>query len=441
MRVGIVGGGLAGLTAAYELTKKGSSVVLFEERPELGGQASTFEVSGARLERFYHHLFASDVHIVELIRELGLGDRLLWLDSKTGVFHKNRIYPFVSPTDLLRFDALSLVDRVRLGLLYIMLRRTRDWRKFEKITAKEWVIRHGSRQIYDVLWGPLLRGKFADSAEEVSMTWLWGKVFLRGSSRSSGMAKEQLGYLDGSFQMLIDALADAVVRRGGEIHAGTSVNRIVVEEGRARGLEVQGTGSATARYVACDRIIATVPSFVFPRLVPVMPDTYADKLRRIRYQTAVCVVLELSRPLSHIYWLNISDESIPFVGLIEHTNFIPPEKYGGRHIAYLSNYVPSSDPLASLSDEALLDLYLPPLTKVNPEFKRGWITRVRVQRDPAGQPVVTTSYAENIPEHRTPISGLYLANTTQIYPEDRGMNYSVRLGERISRVVWEDVGS
>ena len=440
MSIAIIGGGIAGLTAAYELVKRGQQVTVVEQDVQLGGQAGTFQTDGDLLERFYHHLFKSDSHIIELIREVGLESKLVWIESRTGYFHGGRIYPFVSPIDLLRFEPLGLLDRIRLGLIYLRLRKYRDWKSLESVTAKEWIARHGSQAIYDVLWGPLLRGKFAESAEEVSMTWLWGKVFLRGASRSKAMTKEQLGYIDGSFQVLIDALADRILRGGGEILAPARVDRIIIEDGRARGLKVRSpagttSGSTSFSDIPCDTVIATVSSPALLGMAPELTGDYADKLRKARYQTAVCAVLQMNQPLSHTYWLNIGDRSIPFVGVIEHTNFVPAQRYGGTHIAYLTNYVSPSHPLFSKTDGELMEDYLPHLQKINPRFDKSWVRRFHVFRDTSGQPIVTTNYSSLVPDHRTPVDGLYLANTTQIYPEDRGTNYSVRLGRKIADIV------
>lgn len=443
-KIGIIGGGITGLTAAYELSKRGLPVAVVEQDENLGGQAGAFRLGEAYLEKFYHHIFASDVHIRELIDELGLRSKLRWLDARTGVFHREKIYPFVSPLDLLRFEPLSLADRVRLGLLYVRLQRFKDWQSLEPVTARDWVIRNSSQRIYDVLWGPLLRGKFAEAADEVSMTWLWGKVHLRGSSRSRDMSREKLGYIDGSFQMLIDALARAIRSQGGEIWTGVKAKRVIVEGDRVQGLELEETRgpgplpSIAPRTLSCDTVIATVPSPTFLKLIPEIAEDYTQKLRRVRYQTAVCVILELARPLSQIYWLNISDESIPFVGVIEHTNFVSPQDYGGARLVYITNYLAPSDPLLGLSADELVRMYLPHLRKINGSFQEDWVNGYRVYRDDGAQPVVVRGYSQIIPQHETPVAGLYLANTTQIYPEDRGTNYSVRLGKNISQLVGQN---
>lgn len=427
MNIGIIGGGIAGLSAAYELSKKGHRVAVFEKEAHLGGQAATFEVAGERLERFYHHIFGSDVDIIGLIDELGLSQRLVWLDSRVGFLHQGRIYDFVTPWDLMKFSPLSLVDRVRLGLVALYLRRYKNWPRLEGRTAQEWITRYAGRHNYDIVWGPLLQNKFGASFDEVGMVWLWGKVHLRFASRARG--RERLGYLRGSFGLLIDTLAQRVLDGRGSIYTSSAVSRIVVEGEKAVALQV---GEQVHPF---DAFVATVPSPAFLNMVPRLPAEYATKLEEVRYQGAICLVLTLKRPLSHIYWLNISDPSIPFVAVIEHTNLVDPSNYGGRRIVYLSNYVSRDSPLYRLDAAGLLTEYLPHLRKINPQFDPGWIEERYLFREEAGQPIITTGYSSQIPEHRTPISHLYLANTAQIYPEDRGMNYSVGLGLKISNIL------
>ena len=434
MRIGIIGGGIAGLTAAYELAKRGHKVAVFEEEADLGGQASTFPIEGTRLEKFYHHLFTSDRHIVQLIDELGLSSKMRWIDSKVGLFHGDKVYDFVTPLDLLRFTPLSLPNRVWAGLISLYLQRQTNWRKYEGITARDWLRKHAGKSVYNTIWEPLLRSKFGDSYGEVSMTWFWGKMRLRFGSRPKGMQKEKLGYMEGSFQLLIDEMEKRIREMGGEIHTSAPVEKVIVEKRKATGLKFKARDSKpeTRNF---DVTIATVPSFVFTEMVPELPSDYVQKLRSVKYQSALCLVLKMKRPLSHIYWMNISDLTIPFVAAIEHTNYIPPEAYNGKHILYLSNYLPLDSPLFSLSKDELLQEYLPHVRRINPDFDLDWVEESWLFRDDAGQPIITCHYSQQIPDHRTPIQGLYLANTTQIYPEDRGMNYSVHLGQKISAIV------
>lgn len=446
MKIAIIGGGFAGLTAAYELGKLGYQTFLFERAPELGGLAGTFPIEGTRLERGYHHWFTSDTHIVAQMQELGLGDRVQWIPSRTGWFEQGKIWNMVSPTDLLRLGTLPFIDRVRLGIVVAYLTYLQSNKnhlsKYEKITAAEWWKKFGGRNAWDKVWSPMFRGKFGAEAENIPMEWHWYKIVLRIGSRR-GMTKEELGYPRGSFQVLIDALENAIRRQGGKIYLGATVKRIIVENGVATGLQFADDEKSQAVQkemgnAGFDRIICTTPSFVATKLAD-FPADYLRKMTSAKYMAAVLVILKLKQSLSPIYWLNIADRSIPFVATIEQTNFIPPEIYNHKRILYVSNYLDPASPYFQMSRDELFNAYLPHLRKINPQFSPDWVEEMWHFRETAAQPIVPLNYSTMIPEHRTPIRNLYLANTTQIYPEDRGTNYSVRLGQDIAKMLNQDV--
>jgi protoporphyrinogen oxidase len=431
----VVGGGVAGLAAAYELLRQGREVSLYEAGDRFGGQVRTFEIGGGRIEAFYHHLFRSDHEIGELIADLGLGEDLDWTQSRVGLATGNRIYPFVGAGDLLRFDRVSLLTRLRLGLAALWLRRQKDWRRYEGQRARDWIVRAVGQQGYDAVWGPLLRAKFGAHADEVSMVWFWSKIYLRFASRDGGLlAKERLGYLSGSFGRLIDALVADARARGATLEVDAPVERIAVEDGRVVGV-VRGGELERA-----DLVLATTPSGIFRRLLPELAELapeYDAQLDRVRYQWATVLVLALDRPLSDIYWLTMTDDDCPFVAAVEQTNFRSPDEYGAQHVLYLSNYADPDDPIVEADADTVLDSYEPYLRRINPDFDQSWVRGRWLFKDRAGQPIVDYRYHESIPAHRTPIKGLWLANTTQIYPEDRGQNYSIRMGRQVARMALE----
>jgi len=431
--VGVIGGGIAGLTAALRLAQAGHTVTLWERGPKLGGQAVAFPVAGTSLEHFYHHLFQSDREIVALIDELGIGDALLWLPSNVGYFADGKIWPLNGALDLLRLGFIPFRDRLRVGLVTAYLQRVKNWKRFEQVTAERWLRRALGKRAYERTLGAQLQAKFGRYTPQVAMVWFWGKIWLRTTSRRSPLDAEKLGYIKGSFNVLIDALAAGARRAGADLRPG---------EGPTR-LRPNGDGTWTVVLdggeVCCDAVVATTPSPVLLRLVPELPDEYKAKLTGLTYEAAAVALLQLSRPLSSIYWLNIADPDLPFTGIIEHTNFMPPSDYDGKHFVYLSKYLEPDHPYFSMPEADLIAAYLPYLKRINPEFEEGWVERWWVFRERAAQPIVTLNYSAKIPAHRTGLPGLYLANTSQIYPEDRGTNYSVRLGNRIAELVDGDL--
>lgn len=431
--IGIIGGGIAGLTAAYRLLQRGHSVRVFESGPGAGGLIRTFEVGGEPLECFYHHLFTSDTAAVRLIEELGLAHTLTWHTSSVGVFHGGRLYPFTSALDLLRFSPVPLRDRIRLGRMALQLRREPDGAQFEDVTAADWVREHAGQRAFDAVWGPLLRGKFGDMAEQVVMTWLWHKLRTRfASRRGSFSGKELLGYQEGSFGTWVNALAARVQELGGSVETGRAVRRIA-DEGAHLSIETEG------EWVAFDAVIATAGNQVFHQIAPALPDSYAAKLEATAYQDALCLVLALDRQLTRYYWLNVSDPAAPFVAVVEHTNLVGSERYGGRHIVYVSNYVDPKSPLLAMSPEDIFARYLPHLKRINPSFDESWVSGRWLFHGRDAQPMFTTGAGSRIPGHRSPVNGLYLANMAQVYPQDRGQNHSVLLGETVAEIVAADL--
>jgi protoporphyrinogen oxidase len=452
MRIAVAGAGVCGLVAGYRLSAAGHAVDVYERWPGLGGQAATLDVGdGHLLERYYHHLFTSDVHIAALYEELGMPGELEWRRSSVAFFAQGRLWPFVTPGDLLRFRPLPPAARVRMGLAVLALQRfAHDRAPYEAVTAREWITRRMGRAAWEQVWGPLLRGKFGERADEIAMVWLWGKLRGRRQISREHAREERLGYPRGSWERLFAALRERIERRGGRVLIDRPVARVSrAGEGFAVTAGAAGSfrrGHDPAAFEAegppehYDRVLATVPNDVFERLLdPALAaevgETYLARARSIEYFAALCLLLELDRPFSPYYWTNVADLRLPFVGLIEQTNFVEPSRYGGRRFLYVANYLPQGHELLELDADALLGRYTGGMQAVNPAFSVDWVRRRWLFREPAAQPIVTVGYADRIPPLQTPARGLFLANTTQVYPEDRGTNYAVRLGDEAARVV------
>ena len=432
--VAVIGGGFCGLAAAYELGKCGIRATVLERDGELGGLAGSFTVGGTRLEKFYHHWFTSDVHVMQLVEELGQSDRVLLRPTRTGSYYAHNFFKLSTPLDLLRFSPLPFFSRIRLGLLALRARRVRNWRVLEDRTAADWLREMGGERVYQVVWEPLLRGKFGDLAEEVAAVWFWNKLKLRGGSRGKG-GEEQLAYYRGGFSALADALADAIRAQGGEICTDMPVSGLQVRAGRVTGVVTP------RRTLAVDGVIATPALPIFADLAePHVPREYAAGLRRVQYLANICVVLELNKSLSDIYWLNINDPGFPFVGVIEHTNFEPASTYSGRHIVYLSKYLPATDALYQMPDGEAIAFTLKHLRRMFPDLADDHILAAHVWRARYAQPVVERGYRQMIPDMQTPLSNVFLASMAQIYPEDRGTNYAIRDGREAARAMANNLG-
>jgi protoporphyrinogen oxidase len=427
----VIGGGFAGLSAAWELARRGIQVTVCEADEEVGGLAGSFEVGGTRLEKFYHHWFTSDTHVVDLVRELGQEGRVLHRPTRTGMYFAHQFFRLSTPLDVLRFTPLSPLGRVRLGLLALRARRVRHWQELEGLTAEQWLVRLGGREVYEVVWKPLLEGKFGSYASEISAVWFWNKLKLRGGSRGKG-GEEVLAYYKGGFAALAEQLACAIGELGGELRLRTPVTGLLVRDGRVTGVRTAG-GDIAATAVLATPALPIVADLVQPHA----PPEYVRDLRRIEYLANICIVLELDRSLSETYWLNVNDPGFPFVGVIEHTNFEPPESYAGRRLVYLSKYLPESAELYRMPDDEVVRFSVRHLRRMFPALDDAWILAAHVWRARYAQPIVVRHYSTLIPSVETPVPGLYLSSMAQVYPEDRGTNYAIREGRTAGRTIAE----
>lgn len=412
MRVGIVGAGATGLSAGYTLAKSGHHVTVLEKGSELGGLAASIRVGGTPLERYYHHLFASDTAIISLIDELGLKDDLRFRSPPTGIYYEGRLHPFGTPREMLSFKPLRPIDRVRFAASSAYLKMLKRHERLEDVEALTWTAKYAGPRATEVIWEPLLRGKFGDRAAEVSMAWLWARVHYRTF---------KLGYLRGGIHRLYAALAGEIEGRGGEIHLGKSVERIARDSGAVRLTCSDGTEE---RF---DRVVVTTPPTEAARATGAVTSGPSPE-----YLGATCFVLETRRSLIPYYWLNVNDASFPFLAVVEHTRMEDPAEYGGRHIVYVGNYVSRDDRRFTAEPGELLDEYVPYLQRLDPAFDRDDVLDWHFSRAPFAQPVVTVGYPSTIPPHRTAVEGVYLASMAQVYPQDRGQNYAVAMGRDLA---------
>ncbi|RMG99439.1 MAG: NAD(P)/FAD-dependent oxidoreductase [Chloroflexi bacterium] len=435
MKVGIVGAGIAGLAAAYDLLQAGHEVVVFEAADYTGGLAAGFcdERWEWPLEKFYHHLFASDKAIIGLVRELGMEDALFFPRPITSVMYEGRVVPFDSPQAWITFPGFNLVDVARFGLVSAYLRFTRPWRQLEQVTADSWMRRWYGEKIYNLVWRPLLIGKFGPYYQDVNMAWMWARLHVRSP---------RLGYFVGGFQAFINVLTDRVRQLGGRIYLRRPVELVRrLADGR---LAVEVAGE-TAVFDAC--LVTTSPMH-FSRMAPDLPSDYLGQLLSLKSMGAVVMTLAMKRPLMtqpRTYWLNIPANSpdktknpIPFLALVEHTNYIDRKHYGGDHIIYCGDYVTPDHPYMHMPQDELEQLFTSALPQINPDFRPDWVRKSWLFRAAYAQPVPLLNHSRHIPDLRTPVSGLYFASMSQVYPWDRGTNYAVEIGRRVARHILDD---
>lgn len=416
MKVGIIGAGATGLTAAYELGKSGHEVTVLERAEELGGLAASITIGGTRLERYYHHLFASDTSAIALIQELGLSKKLIFRQSKTGIFYNGQLHSFSTPSDILAFKPLPVIDRLRFAVSSAYLKALQNWQSLEDQNALQWVRRYAGKRATEVIWEPLLRGKFGEHADDISMSWLWARVHSRTF---------QLGYLEGGFDQVYERLAEEIKKQGGSIAFGVDIKKISQKD-TASPVKVDIANGKTLTF---DKLIATVPQPVFAKLIGAKNQ---DNLWQNQYLGATCFILELKKSFMPYYWLNINDTSFPFLAVVEHTQMVEKRNYGGRHLLYVGNYVPRNDWRFTSEPEQLLQKYIPYLQKINSTFRSSDIMKWQFSKAPFAQPIVTPQYHNHIPPHDTPLPSVKLATMAQVYPQDRGQNYAIKMGQEIA---------
>lgn len=427
MKIAVVGAGVAGLTAAYRLSKAGHQVEVFEASDHVGGLASGFPIAGTTLEKYYHHIFTSDTCIREMVDELGIRDSLHWMTSQMGATNKGKIYPFGTPRQILSFSPLPFWERVWFGVIGLYLGKKNDWKEFENVTAVEWMKKHSGPNTWKMIWEPLLKGKFNRYFDKVAMAWLWARIHTRFSSRKG--AKEKLGYFKGGFEVFHHALADAVQNTGVKLYLKSPIEQILTQNGKFKSLQING------REQTFDRLIFAAATPIFLKTCPELPEDYKKRMTQLDFLGAQCLILVMKREFSDMYWINITDPDIPILALIEHTNFVPLDWYQGKHLMYVANYLPQDHKYFKMKKEDIFTELLPHLQKINPDFNESWLEEYYLFQDLYAQPVVPLHYSQVKPSYETPIENLYLANMALVYPEDRGTNFAVDVGNKVARLI------
>jgi len=420
--VGIIGGGIMGISLGYFLSRQGVRVTIYEASPVLGGLAGPLVLEdGTQVDRFYHAILSSDRHLSDLCKELGIHDQLRFKETKTGFYYKGAIHPMNNIIEFLKFPPLGWIDRFRLGLTVLAAQFVKDWRRLESVSVQDWLLKWGGPGTFHNIWRPMLKAKFDGGFDNVPATWIWSRLVRMKSTREGANQKEMAGHLIGGYITLIKAMTEKILANGGEVLLKTPVKEIVIEDGKAMGIRL-----ASGEVVKYDKVVCTMQAPIFQRLIPGADPDYQAALSKTEYLGIIAPLLVLDRPLSGNWTLNITDDRFPFTGVIETTAYIDPKYVGGHHLVYLPKYTAPGSEWQKKTDDEIKQIWLENLQTMFPDFDVSSIRYFLIHRERFVEPLHGLNETDLVPAVKTPIGNLFLATTAQIYP-------ALTNGESVSR--------
>ncbi|SFS07857.1 Protoporphyrinogen oxidase [Dyella sp. OK004] len=419
-RIVVLGAGPMGLMAAMELLKRGHEVDIYERDDRIGGMSASFHFDGLDIERYYHFICKTDFPLFELLDELKLSDKLRWTDTKMGFYYNGKLYKWGTPTALLAFDGLGWIGKFRYGLHAMYTKGIKDWRPYDRMNATAWLRKWIGERAYNVLWKSLFELKLFEYSENISAAWIGTRIKRVALSRRSLM-QETMGYLEGGSGALLQKMEKFILEHGGRIHLKSGIDRVDVRDGKVAGIVVNGES------IACDSVISTAPIQYVPRLVPDLPADFVKRIEAIRNIPVACVILKLKQPLSENFWMNINDPSIGIPGVIEYSNL----NKMSPSILYAPFYMPKTHPKWNHSNDSLIDEVIGYLQKLNPSFRADWVLAKHCHRYEFAQTICPPGFYDMLPSMKTPVGGLYMADTGYYYPEDRSINESIEVARTL----------
>ena len=420
-KIAVLGAGPMGLAVAYQLVKDGHQPLVFEADDRIGGMTASFDFSGLPIERYYHFHCISDYAFLSLLEELGISEKMNWVPTKMGFWYKNRLQAWGNPIALFKFKGLGLMPKIRYGLHAFFCTKRNHWNDLDKMSAVEWIRNSIGKDAYDALWRKLFEYKFYDYSSNLSAAWIWSRIRRIGRSRYS-IFQEKLGYLDGGSETLLKAMQTYIESNGGKILLEHPASEVMVESGKVVGLK---TEHEKYRF---DCVISTIPLPYVAKIMPSLPSEILEQYNSVKNIAVVCVIVKLKRQISENFWLNINDDEMDIPGLVEYSNLRPLD----QHIVYVPFYLPADNPKFSESDEVFLCKVRKYLKKINPEIVEEDFIDLRVSRYRFAQPICQPGFLESIPGAKLPIDGLWAADTSHYYPEDRGISESIGFGRALA---------
>ncbi|NTV21838.1 MAG: NAD(P)/FAD-dependent oxidoreductase [Chlorobium limicola] len=424
-RIAVIGAGPMGLGVAYQLASMGYVPVVFESDDRIGGMTATFDFGGLDIERYYHFHCISDSAFLDVLQELGLQERVHWVETKMGYFHQGKLQPWGNPVALLMFSGLGPVAKFRYGLHAFLSTRRNDWKALDRLEATGWIRRWVGDEAFEVLWSKLFKYKFYEYANSLSAAWIWSRIRRIGRSRYD-LFHEKLGYLEGGSATLLESMRAFIEKEGGEFLLGMPVERIEITDGAVRGVLAGG------EFMPFSKVISTVPLPCIPAMIPGLPEELMQMFLSVKNIAVVCVIVKLRKPVTENFWLNVNDPAMDIPGLIEYTNLRP---MGGVHIVYVPFYMPGENPKYSDDDHAYAERVTSYLKTINPSLCDTDFVMTRVHRYRYAQPVCGPGYLDTLPTAGLPVKGLWVADTSYYYPEDRGISEGIGFGRKLAKEV------
>ena len=422
-RVAIIGAGPMGLSVAYHLMKSGYEVEVFEAGPVVGGMTASFNFDGLSIERYYHFICTPDAPLFALLDELAISDKLKWTPTTMGYYYEGRLHDWGSPIALLKFPALNFIEKIRYGLLAFLSTKRKDWSGLDKVDAQSWLKRWVGESAYNILWKNLFELKFYHFTPNLSAAWIWTRIRRIGNSRKS-MMEEKLGYIEGGSELIMNRLVEEIVKGGGKVHTMSAVDKVEIEGQAVKGVVIKGA------LKIFEQVVSTVPTPYVDKMIPDLPCDILEKFRSINNIAVVCVIVKLKRSVTKNFWLNVSDERMDIPGIVEYSNLNP--NTNGDHIVYVPYYVPGDHPIYADDDEVFFDKIKGYLKQINPEVNDDDFLSMTASRYRYAQPICEPEFQQKLPPIDLPVKGLFAADTSYYYPEDRGISESIDIGQRIA---------
>ncbi len=420
-RIAVLGAGPMGLATAYELIQQGHKPVVFEADDRVGGMTAAFDFSGLTIERYYHFHCTSDVAFLELLGELGIADKMRWTETKMAYWYNGRLQPWGNPVALLRFRGLGLLAKLRYGLFAFICTKRNNWRPLDTVNAKDWVLRWVGPQAYEILWRRLFEYKFHHYTDNLSAAWIWSRIRRLGRSRYN-IFREKLGYLENGSDTFLQSVSAYIKANGGDIRLQSPVSKVHIRNGAVHAVETEGL------IEGFDRVISTIPLPFVPRILPDLPQSVLDAYASVDNIAVVCVIAKLARSVSGNFWVNINDPEMDIPGLVEYTNLQPLDD----HVVYVPFYLPGDHPNYAQPDSWYTERVCAYLRTINPSLGDGDIIDVRASRYRFAQPICEPGFSAKLPPVNPSVEGLWIADTSYYYPEDRGISESIAFGRRLA---------